>query len=323
MSMPVHVIAHHNRGQILPETYETVAFAFAVSHEKPQIIVLGDRNRIGPLSEKLAADTGLDVTGLSGEFLEDYSAEAYTHALTSHLKGKGSLIVCIPQSSLGSDLAPQLSVRLGASCITSIETIQDGLFVRSMYNGRFRACHTPSASSMVLTVLPGAWKAGETMPSRPGRITVKNIKHELDSTRIHGIRSSIHVSTELTHAEVIISAGRGIGKKENLSNIMAMSGLFPKSAIGASRAVCDLGWLDYTHQVGSTGNKVCPRLYIACGISGAAQHVAGMKGSRLIIAINTDIHAAIFKIANYCITEDVNEFIPLLIDICRKDLMKN
>ncbi len=323
MNKPIFIIAHHNRGQILPETYETVSFALEISRERPEIIVLADGHRINPLSEKLAADTGLDVTGLSGAFLELYSAEAYTHALTSILEDRGPLFVCIPQTSLGADLAPQLSIRLGASCITSIEAIQDNLFVRSMYNGRFRACHYLSGNSMVLTVLPGAWKPGETTPNRPGKITVRNIQHELESTRTHGISESIRVNSELTHAEVIISAGRGIGKKENLSNIIALSGLFPKSAIGASRAVCDLGWLDYTHQIGSTGNKVCPRLYFACGISGAAQHVAGMKDSRLIIAINTDIHASIFNIANYCIMEDVNDFIPLLIDICREDLMKS
>jgi len=122
----------------------------------------------------------------------------------------------------------------------------------------------------------------------------------------------------LSAADVVVSAGRGVGKAENLSNIRALAALFPKSAIGSTRAVCDLGWLDYTHQIGSTGNRVSPRLYIACGISGAIQHLAGMKDSRMVIAINTDRQASIFGIARYGIVEDVNTFIPLVIDALKK-----
>jgi electron transfer flavoprotein alpha subunit len=118
----------------------------------------------------------------------------------------------------------------------------------------------------------------------------------------------------ITEAEVIVSAGRGIRKKENLELIERLAGLFSRSAVGGSRSVCDLGWLEYSRQVGITGKTVAPKLYIACGISGASQHIAGMKDSQLIIAINSDPGAAIFSIADYGIVEDLTTFIPLVIE---------
>jgi electron transfer flavoprotein alpha subunit len=113
---------------------------------------------------------------------------------------------------------------------------------------------------------------------------------------------------------VIVSAGRGIGRKENISLIERIAAAFPESAIGASRSACDLGWLEHQHQIGTTGQTVSPKLYIACGISGAFQHVSGMRGARTIVAINTDRHAAIFRVAHYCIVEDLTTFIPILLE---------
>jgi electron transfer flavoprotein alpha subunit len=124
----------------------------------------------------------------------------------------------------------------------------------------------------------------------------------------------MHHDSTLKDAEVIVSAGRGVGKKENIALIKELAALFPRSAVGASRQACDLGWLEYKHQVGTTGQTVAPKLYIACGISGAIQHVSGMKKAQNIIAINNDPHAAIFHVAHICIVEDLVSFIPLLIE---------
>jgi electron transfer flavoprotein alpha subunit len=124
----------------------------------------------------------------------------------------------------------------------------------------------------------------------------------------------VHTDSTLKDAEVIVSAGRGIGKRENLSLLKRLASFFPRSAIGASRSVCDLGWLEHKHQIGTTGQNVSPRLYIACGISGAFQHVSGIRGAQTIIAINTDPHAGIFQVAHYCINEDLNTFIPVLLE---------
>jgi electron transfer flavoprotein alpha subunit len=129
-----------------------------------------------------------------------------------------------------------------------------------------------------------------------------------------GTVESIHRDSALKDAEVIVSGGRGIRKRENVLLIKRLAALFPRSAIGASRSACDLGWFERKHQIGTTGQTVSPKLYIACGISGAFQHVSGMRGAQTIVAINTDRHAPIFQVAHYSIVEDLETFIPLLIE---------
>jgi electron transfer flavoprotein alpha subunit len=120
-------------------------------------------------------------------------------------------------------------------------------------------------------------------------------------------------TSALADADVIVSAGRGIGRQENLSLIYRLASVFSRSAVGGSRPVCDAGWLQYKQQVGMTGATVTPKLYIACGISGAMQHVSGMRGAGFIVSINTDPNAAIFNVSDVCIAEDAAEFLSLLI----------
>ncbi|MBW2616973.1 MAG: electron transfer flavoprotein subunit alpha/FixB family protein, partial [Deltaproteobacteria bacterium] len=118
----------------------------------------------------------------------------------------------------------------------------------------------------------------------------------------------------LTEADVIVSAGKGIGRKENLEIIERLAALFPKSAVAGSRSVCDSKWLDRNRQVGYTGATVSPKLYIAAGISGATQHIAGMRSSGFIVAINSDPNAAIFNVSDVCVVEDLTTFVPVFID---------
>ncbi|MEK6653864.1 MAG: electron transfer flavoprotein subunit alpha/FixB family protein, partial [Thermodesulfobacteriota bacterium] len=122
----------------------------------------------------------------------------------------------------------------------------------------------------------------------------------------------------LAAAEVIVSAGRGIGGEENIELLRRLASLFSRAAIGASRSVCDAGWLSCRYQIGQTGKTVSPRLYIACGISGALQHLAGMRGSQCIVAVNRDPQAAIFRVADVAVVEELVSFLPLLIAACRK-----
>ncbi len=124
--------------------------------------------------------------------------------------------------------------------------------------------------------------------------------------------------TGITEAGVIVSAGQGLGDKENVDLMYQLAALFTKSAVAGSRIVCDLGWLEYRCQVGVTGATVSPRLYIACGISGAVQHLVGMRNSEYIVAINKDPAAAIFQIADICIVEDLTTFIPAFIEAYEK-----
>jgi electron transfer flavoprotein alpha subunit len=126
-------------------------------------------------------------------------------------------------------------------------------------------------------------------------------------------------SADFKDAEVIVAAGMGIGQREHLKWIDRLASLFPKASVGGTRLVCDRNWLGYDHQIGVTGATVAPALYIACGISGAAQHRMGMRGAGFVVAINSDPHAPIFAEADVCIVEDLVAFIPQVIKACRSD----
>jgi electron transfer flavoprotein alpha subunit len=143
-----------------------------------------------------------------------------------------------------------------------------------------------------------------------GSVTVRSFKCESLKTRSRGIKQAEADMTGITEAGVVVSAGQGLGDKENVDLMYQLAALFTKSAVAGSRIVCDLGWLEYKCQVGVTGATVSPQLYIACGISGAVQHVMGMQGSEFIVAINKDPSAAIFQTADVCIVEDLTVFIP-------------
>jgi electron transfer flavoprotein alpha subunit len=150
-------------------------------------------------------------------------------------------------------------------------------------------------------------------PATAGRVDVFPFHGLPQRIRALGVAAAEIQDLDLTLADVIVCAGRGVGSAENIDGVRRLAALFPKSALACSRPVCDLGWMDYRHQVGLTGRTVAPKLYIACGVSGAAQHLAGMRGAGFVVAVNKDPHAAIFQVADVGVVEDLAAFIPLLI----------
>ena len=173
---------------------------------------------------------------------------------------------------------------------------------------------TPERDTTVLTVLPGAFKAEQKSPRAhlAGSMEVLKIPDHPQKIRTLGVIPAEEQDLDLALADVIVSAGRGIGAEDNLELIRRLAGLFSKSAMGCSRTVCDLGWLGYKHQIGLTGKTVAPKLYLAVGISGAIQHLVGMKASQCIVAIHKDPEAPIFEVADYGIVGDLMEVVPAL-----------
>ncbi len=319
MSGRFFIIALHEGGRFREETWELVSFARRCGAADPVMMVLSDEGAIEQLADDLAHRTGLDVVGLAGSHLREYSAEAYIRTLVPFFRdAPGEIRIAAAHTSRGIDFAPQLSAGIDACCITAVEDAGEGTFIRSLHHGRFRAEVRADRAKVVVTVLPGAFAPDDIAPGNPGKVRIVPAGDVTLSTRSRGTSAPVHANMGLTRAEVIVSAGRGLGSGENIRLVTMLSSLFPKSALGATRAVCDQGWLDYSHQIGSTGNTVSPRLYLACGISGAVQHLAGMKNSGMIVAVNTDPDAAIFRVAHYGIVEDLTTFIPLLVDRCLK-----
>jgi electron transfer flavoprotein alpha subunit len=184
-------------------------------------------------------------------------------------------------------------------------------FIRPILGGKMLEEVLPLGEGpTVITVMPGAAKA--VVAEQPGEVTRIQVAVESGVTRTLGYREGPKRTLDLVKAEVIVAAGRGLGGPENLHLVKELAACFAKSAVAASRPVVDYGWLPLEHQVGMTGQTVAPGLYIACGISGALQHLMGMNQSRLVVAINTDPGAPIFQLAHFGVCADLLEFLPVL-----------
>ena len=318
------VIAEQADGQIRPVVYEVITFArklqSSADAESIKVLLLSDK--IENPARELAEQSGLDVTGVQIPEMESYCGEVYLQALTEVLAEMQPEFVCLAHSSQGLDYAPALAIKLNASCLTGITDCFDCegeiCFNRPMYGGKIDAHLKPARSATVVTVQPGCFRAEKAAGGLKGKVTVVSTSAQSKRSRSLGIMTAESDAAGIEEASVIVAAGRGIGEKENLEMIDRLAALFPRSTVAGSRIVCDMGWLEYQRQVGVTGKTVSPQLYIACGISGAVQHVMGMQGSEFIVAINKDPSAAIFQTSDVCIVEDLTVFIPEFIRIYRE-----
>jgi electron transfer flavoprotein alpha subunit len=252
-----------------------------------------------------------------------YHGEIYKTVFSEILQEMNAAYVCLPHTSWGMELAPALAMRLNADCITAVVEItgQKGppLFSRLICNAKRIAKMNSTADTTVLTVQPGAFSAEKARAMGQASIELQTMRATPRHIKSDRIAPPVAQDTNLAGARVIVAAGSGIEKQENLTLIRLLATCFQKAAVAGSRIVCDRGWLEYGCQVGVTGMTVAPDLYIACGISGAAQHVSGMNTSGTVIAINKDPNAAIFNAADLGIVADLALFIPTFIKICQQD----
>jgi electron transfer flavoprotein alpha subunit len=266
----------------------------------------------------LAETTGKDVLGIHSPQLAQYNGQVYKSVLHELLGEALPAYVCINHSSRGSDFAPGLAMRLGGTCITGVSelSVQEDVicFSRDVFGGKINADMVSNTETTVLTIQPGSYgSASEKDPPR-GNVYLESMVVAPQASTTRATTPFQTRDLDLSTARVIVSAGRGIGGEENLELIRNLASAIPQSVVCGSRPVIDLGWLTYDRQVGVTGATVTPDLYLACGISGAAQHTGGMKGSGFIVSINTDPMAAIFNLSDICIVEDLTTFIPVLLE---------
>ena len=268
---------------------------------------------------KAAVSYGADeVITVSGDGYAEYSLEGYTNALEKLVEKYKPSAFLFGATSNGRELAPRLAARLktgvSADC-TGIEVGENGSiqWTRPVYSGRMLSViECTEARPQIATVRPGLFKRGEPDMARTAGITKEDVALPADIARttiIEKITEAAEGAVKLEDAEVIVSGGRGLGKPENFSLLKELADELG-GVVGASRAAVDAGWISHVHQVGQTGKTVGPKLYIACGISGAIQHLAGMSGSDTIIAINRDAEAPIFEMADYGIVGDLKEVVP-------------
>ncbi len=320
MQQSIFVVVEHFAGRIKSVTHELVSCAKKLQREPTSAVaaVILDENPT-ELAREMADSSGLDVIAVRVPGLTSYNGEVYTHVLADLLAPFESTFVCVAHSSQGLDFAPALAVELNAACITGVEDIiaENHLicFARSIFGAKAVAHIQSQCDRCVLAIQPGIFRPPQPDKAGGGRVTLETFDYESVKTRSMGvIQAETDTAAGITEAGVVVSAGQGVGGAENIELVRDLAALFAKSAVGGSRIVCDSGWLDYRCQVGVTGATVAPKLYIACGISGAVQHVVGMRNSEFIVAINKDPSAPIFKVADVCVVEDLTTFIPAFIE---------
>ena len=267
---------------------------------------------------KAAVSYGADqVITIGGGDYAEYTAEAYAYALEQLVGKYKPAAFLFGATSNGKELAPRLAARLktGAAADCTGLDIADGViqWTRPVYSGRMLSVQEcPEARPQIGTVRPGIFKRGEPDAALTAEIINEDFAlpaGTVGTTLIEKINEAAEGAVKLEDAEIIVSGGRGLGKPENFALVKDLADLLG-GVVGASRAAVDAGWIPHVHQVGQTGKTVGPKLYIACGISGAIQHLAGMSGSDVIIAINRDPDAPIFEIADYGIVGDLKEVLP-------------
>lgn len=257
--------------------------------------------------------------------LESYQSDAYLAVTEKVCRDTAPEIVLLGQTMMGRDLAPRLAFRLGSGlamdCIElSVDpSSREMSMTRPVYGGNALAVYVEKTKPQIATVRAKAMSPLAPNDSRTGEIQKVDVALDPGAIRVRHVETVKEEATgiKLEDAEVIVSGGRGIGNAENFAMLRELAGLLG-GALGGSRPACDSGWLPSTSQIGLTGKIVAPNLYIAVGISGSSQHLAGCSGAKHIIVINKDPEANIFKVAEFGIVGDYKQALPALIEKCRE-----
>lgn len=317
----VWVFAEQRDGAITPVVIELLGEGRKLADEigvNLCAILLG--KNVDSMAKELVAYGADTVYTADDELLEKFTTDAYTKVITDAINEFKPEIVLYGATHIGRDLAPRIASRvstgLTADC-TKLEIDPDDKKLkqtRPAFGGNIMATIIcPNTRPQMSTVRPGVMEKAEKNHSRDGKIVPMSFNLSKDDIRVEVIKT---VKTKkdlvsLTDANIIVSGGLGMGSPEGFEMLKQLADKLG-GVVGASRAAVDAGWIDHSHQVGQTGTTVKPNLYIACGISGAIQHLAGMQNSDFIIAINKNETAPILDIADYGIVGDVKEIVPLL-----------
>ena len=308
------VIAEQRDARLNRASLETIAAAQSASG--PVKVALAGSLVDGIAKEIAAADVA-EVIVMDDGALKDYTADGWVMAFEQLIGAEQPDRVFLPHTYQTRDFAPALAVRLGLPLVTDCISIKAAGYVRPMFQGKLQADVSVSGPHLATSQI-GAFRADSMKPGSgaPVRKAAVSIEASKIRQKPEAPFKEAKQAVDLSQAERIVAVGRGIKEAENLSLIQDLAGALG-AEIAASRPICDNGWLPMERQVGSSGQTVAPKLYIAVGISGAIQHLVGMKGSQCIVAINKDPEAPIFEVADYGIVGDLFEVVPALTEALR------
>jgi electron transfer flavoprotein alpha subunit len=311
MSQKILVIAEVRGGKLRQVTLEALQAARSVmqSGDQAEAVLLG--HNVGEIASALAGAGFARVHVADHPSLETYNPESWLPAILDLVKSVQPAAIFTGHTAVGRDLAPQIAAALGAGQISDVTAIDGGEFVRPIYAGKAFQKKKFASGPVIVTVRPNNFPAAEASGSA-GEIV--NLDYAAPGNLKAIVKEVVRKASgkvDLTEARIVVSGGRGVKSAEGFKVLEELADVLG-AAVGASRGACDAGYCDYALQIGQTGKVVTPELYIACGISGAIQHLAGMSSSKTIVAINKDPEAPIFQVADYGIVGDLFEVVPLL-----------
>ena len=317
MTNEILVIAEHRDGELRKVTFEVLGKAVELAGQldgTASAVLLG--HGISELAHALAQYGAARVYVGDDPALEAYSPDGWAGIIAQLAQAKQPAVILGPASAFGLDLVPRVAAKLRAGVATDVIgiAVQDGrlLIRRPIFADQAIATVRITTDPQVATIRPNTFAVPEPRPDATAEIEPLPIADYAPMAVSKGIEIGEPGKLDVSEAEIVIVGGRGLGQAENYALLEELASLLPNAAVGATRATVDAGWRPHADQIGQTGKTVSPKLYIGIGVSGAVQHVSGMKTSKCIVAINKDPDAPIFKIADYGIVGDLFECVPLL-----------
>ena len=314
--MDILVIVEDNHGAMHRLSKEAIAGAQTIS-EDVSVLVIGENSK--KISTELEAYDLTEIITVEHDLVLSYNADGYTEVVSKVVQTESPRLVIAGHTYQTRDFMPRISARLNIPFIPDIISISDHKYIKQVLNAKLNATCSANIEKLILSFQSAAFSLDNL---KLGSCEQRSLDIELDSSIVRSVSEKpfqeASGDVDLEGADILVSVGRGIEKEENIHLAFELAEAL-NAEVSASRPVVDSGWIDSFRQVGSSGSNVAPKLYFSVGISGAIQHVVGMKGSKNILAINKDKDAPIFEIADYAIIGDVLDILPKLTEKLKED----
>lgn len=316
MTKKVLVLGEVREGSLRNVSFEAIAAAKQIANGGEVVgVLLGDA--VTAVAQELIKGGASRVVTVEHPHLKQYTSDGYSQALLAVIEEENPQGVVFGHTALGKDLSPKIASKLQAGLISDVTAIEgagdDVAFIHPIYSGKAFEKVKVKDGIIIASIRPNNITPLDRNESASGDVTAKSVEITNLRTIIKEVVRKSTDGVDLSEAKVVIAGGRGVKSEGGFEPLKELANLLG-GAVGASRGACDAEYCDYSLQIGQTGKVVTPDLYIAAGISGAIQHLAGMSNSKVIVAINKDSEANIFKVADYGIVGDLFEVIPMLIE---------
>ncbi|HZY40344.1 MAG TPA: electron transfer flavoprotein subunit alpha/FixB family protein [Mucilaginibacter sp.] len=315
--MPVLVYTENVEGKFKKSTFEVISYARAIADQNNTTLTAVSIGNVANDDLKLPGKYGASkVLNVSNDKLKNFINQAYASVIAEAAKKEGADIVVLSNSFSGRGLAPRIGVKLEAGVADGVVSLPEqsgGKFIvkKTAFSGKAFAKVELTSAKKIISLIPNSYKVVETSAA----VTIEDFAPEIKQSDLSSVIKEIVRSTDkvsLPDADIVVSGGRGLKGPENWGMVEELADLLG-AALACSKPVSDAGWRPHSEHVGQTGIAVSPNLYIAIGISGAIQHLAGVSSSKVIVVINKDAEAPFFKVADYGIVGDAFEVVPKLI----------